>query len=89
MSQATNPLELPISGQASEIELKIESETHKYFDIQNKRLKLTRPLDRDAILKEVSFLLAVAFSNKRKIGFYLSNWLLINICLLSYIIEFY
>lgn len=57
MSQSTNPLELPISGSVSggEIELKIESETHKYFQIYDKRLQLTRPLDRDAILKEVSW----------------------------------
>lgn len=57
MSQSTNPLELPISGSVSngEIELKIESETHKYFQIHDKRLLLTRPLDRDAILKEVSY----------------------------------
>lgn len=55
MSQSTNPPELPISGSVGggEIELKIESETHKYFHIQDKRLKLTRPLDRDAVLKEV------------------------------------
>lgn len=57
MSQGTNPFELPISGSVGggEIELKIESETHKYFQIHDKRLRLTRPLDRDAILKEVSF----------------------------------
>lgn len=58
MSQFTNPIELPISGSVGrgEIELKIESETHKYFQIQDKRLRLTRPLDRDAVLKEVSLL---------------------------------
>lgn len=58
MSQVTNPSELPISGsvELDEIELRIESETHKYFRIQNKSLKLIRPLDRDAVMKEVSFL---------------------------------
>lgn len=56
MSQSTSPTELPILGSVSlgEIELRIESETHKYFHIQDKRLRLTRPLDRDAIMKEVS-----------------------------------
>lgn len=56
MSQSTNPIELPISGSAAddEIELKIESETQKYFKIQGKQLKLIRPLDRDAVLKDVS-----------------------------------
>lgn len=56
MSQSTNPAELPISGsvKSGDIELKIESETHKFFQIQDKRLKLLRPLDRDPILREVS-----------------------------------
>lgn len=56
MSQSTSPAELPISGsvEAGEVELRIESETHKYFHIQDKRLRLTRPLDRDATLREVS-----------------------------------
>lgn len=57
MGQSTSPVELPISGsvEAGEIELRIESETHKYFQIQDKQLRLTRPLDRDAVLsKEVS-----------------------------------
>lgn len=56
MSQTTNPVELPISGLAHEIELKIESETHKYFQLEDKRLKLIRPLDRDAQFREVSLL---------------------------------
>lgn len=47
---------MPISGsvELDEIELKIESETHKYFKIENKSLRLTRALDRDAVLKEVN-----------------------------------
>ena len=55
-SQTTSPIELPISGSVAlnEIELKIESETHKYFHIADKSLRLSRPLDRDATLKEVS-----------------------------------
>lgn len=55
-SQSTRPAELPISGstERGEIELRIESETHKYFTIRDKQLRLTRPLDRDAILAEVS-----------------------------------
>lgn len=54
--QATNPRELPIIGSVSdnEIELKIESETHKYFQLSGKRLELIRPLNRDPILREVS-----------------------------------
>lgn len=57
MGQMTIPTELPISGsvEAGEIELKIESETHRHFRIENKRLALVRPLDRDAVLREVSF----------------------------------
>lgn len=48
-------MELPITGASDEIELRIESEAHKYFHIaDNKRLQLSRPLDRDAVLKEVS-----------------------------------
>lgn len=56
-SQSTKPNELPISGsvESGEIELKIESETHKYFKIADKRLQLVRALDRDAVLKEVSY----------------------------------
>lgn len=54
--QATNPRELPIIGSVldNEIELKIESETHKYFQLNGKKLELTRPLNRDPILREVS-----------------------------------
>lgn len=54
VGQSTKPAELPISGLAGQIELKIESETHKYFTIQDKQLRLIRPLDRDATLSEVS-----------------------------------
>jgi len=66
MSQNTNPLDLPISGSVGggEIELKIESATHKYFQIQDKRLRLTRPLDRDAVLKEVGGSLGLKYSSK-------------------------
>lgn len=61
-SQTTHPIELPIGGSVAldEIELKIESETHKYFQIQDKSLRLTRPLDRDAILKEVSGAISIS-----------------------------
>lgn len=63
MSQSTNPIELPITGSAAdgEIELKIESETQKYFKIHGKQLRLTRPLDRDAVLKDVSTRLRKVF----------------------------
>lgn len=56
--QATNPVELPIIGSISdgEIELKIESETHKYFQLDGKKLQLIKPLNRDPILKEVSIM---------------------------------
>lgn len=57
MNQTTLPVELPIKGSVSsdEIELRIESETHKYFYIQGKQLRLHRPLDRDGSVREVSF----------------------------------
>ena len=56
MNQSTVPVELPIKGSVAndEIELKIETETYKYFQLQGKQLKLLRPLDRDASLREVS-----------------------------------
>lgn len=58
MTQRTNPIELPITGSTDddEIELRIESETQKYFQIHGKQLRLIRPLDRDAVLKDVSSL---------------------------------
>lgn len=50
MDQETKPRELPITGNLSEIELTVLSETHRYFTLKDKRLVLNRPLDRDVSL---------------------------------------
>ncbi|RWS28187.1 hypothetical protein B4U80_02192 [Leptotrombidium deliense] len=47
INQTTEPNELPINGLENQISLAIQSETHRYFDLQGKRLVLNKPLDRD------------------------------------------
>lgn len=53
-NQKTIPEELPINGSLSEISLQLVSETHKYFDLIDKKLVLNKPIDRDVSEKNHS-----------------------------------